>query len=159
MDTRECYGFRPCLHCGAICDGDACSDACLRALAEEARWQDAHPCAASDADDPHPCRCDGGEDACTRCASCLEQEEEAAACAQWYRVDLGSGRLAIVTPERVREVAAADFGDPEAVVAAGRFRSTWAIYSLGDHLVEEEWRQLWSDDSPLRAAAAREVTR
>jgi hypothetical protein len=89
MDDYELYGFKPCGACGRMCDGDACSDACLRELEREAMWKDAHPCriardlptVPSDEywTEQHPCRCALGEDDCQGCASCLERmaEEEA----------------------------------------------------------------------------------
>jgi hypothetical protein len=66
-----------CRICGRYCDGDLCwSPACERAARDEEEWHDAHRCAGSDDGEPHPCRCAGGEDACTRCASCHEQAEQ-----------------------------------------------------------------------------------
>jgi hypothetical protein len=82
MSTDDDYldaGYQQCRACGAWNDGGpVCSARCEHILTEQREWDGAHRCAGSDEDEPHPCRCEGGEDACTRCASCHEQAEQEA---------------------------------------------------------------------------------
>lgn len=57
---------------------------------------------------------------------------------QWYRVDKADGTLLAVNALTVARAAADAYREPVAVVSGGRFQTTFAIYSQGKHLTENE---------------------
>lgn len=57
---------------------------------------------------------------------------------QWYRVDKGDGKLLAVNAMNVARAAADAFKRPVEAVGGGRFQTTFAIYSQGKHLTDEE---------------------
>jgi len=60
---------------------------------------------------------------------------------QWFRIDKGDGAIAECNSVNVVRAARGAYDNVAEVIQAGRFQTTFAIYSQAQHLTEQE-RQL-----------------
>jgi hypothetical protein len=82
----------------------------------------------------------------------------------WYRIDKGTGQIAVSNGVNVVRAATGAFKKPNHAIATGRFATPFAIYATGDKLTPEEDKQLEAqesqkaEDEALRWAADGEET-